>query len=134
MDTTGTAAKPALPRRVGQGLRIAAQLILLVALSQLAEIVAVALRLPVPANAVGLLVLFLLLYCGVLRLEQVDTVSALLVRHLAFFFIPIAVGLMAYQELLATNGLALLLVIGVSALVGMLVAGLVVQLAKHLRS
>jgi putative effector of murein hydrolase LrgA (UPF0299 family) len=40
---------------------------------------------------------------------------------------------MAYRELLATTGLAMLLVIAASALVGMLAAGLVVQLVKRLR-
>jgi len=132
MDTTRTVVEAARAGRIGQALRIAVQLILLVAVSQFAEVIVAAMHVPVPSNAVGMLVLYLLLHYRVLRLEQVNAVAALLVRHLAFFFIPIAVGLMAYQELLVTTGLALLLVIGASALVGMLVAGLVAQMVKHL--
>ena len=113
--------------------RLVVQFTLLIGVSQLADLAAAAMRLPVPSNAVGMLALFLLLRYGVLHLEQVSAGAALLVRHLAFFFIPIAVGLMAYRELIATTGIALLLVIGASALVGMLVAGLVAQLLKRVR-
>jgi holin-like protein len=116
-----------------QALRLAAQFLLLIAVSQRADMAVAAMHLPVPSNAVGMLALFLLLQYRVLHLEQVNAGAVLLVRHLAFFFIPIAVGLMAYRELLATTGLAMLLVIAASALVGMLAAGLVVQLVKRLR-
>ncbi len=130
MNITGFVGKTAPDGRIGRVMRVTIQFVLLVAISQLADLVVGTLNLPVPSNAVGMLVLFLLLYYGVLGLEQVNAGAALLVRHLAFFFIPIAVGLMAYRDLLATTGLALLLVLVVSALVGMLVAGLVTQLLK----
>ena len=131
--TTETNTKAAAVDRTGQALRLVVQLVLLIAVSQLADLAVRALQLPVPSTAVGMLVLFLMLQYGVLQLEQIDAAAALFVRHLAFFFIPIAVGLMAYRELLATTGAALLCVIAASALVGMLVAGLMVQLLKRLR-
>ena len=133
MNLTGIIGKAEQAGRTRQALRLTFQFTILVAVSQLAELAIAAFQLPVPSNAVGMLVLFLLLRCGVLHLEQVNIGAAVLVRHLAFFFIPIAVGLMAYRELLATNGLALLFIIATSALVGMLAAGLVAQLLKRLR-
>lgn len=132
-ETAGTTGKAREVDTTRQALRLSVQFILLVALSQLADLAVAALHIPVPSNAVGMLVLFLLLHYGVLNLDQVDAGAALFVRHLAFFFIPIAVGLMAYRELLATTGVALLFVIAASAVVGMLVAGLVAQLLKDLR-
>lgn len=133
VQTAGTTGKAGDVDRTRQALRLGVQFILLVAVSQVADLAVKAMHIPVPSNAVGMLVLFLLLHYGVLHLDQVDAGAALFVRHLAFFFIPIAVGLMAYRELLATTGVALLLVIAASALVGMLVAGLVAQLLKRLR-
>ena len=132
MNITEIIGKESAAGRAGQALRLGIQFIVLVALSQLADMAVAAVHLPVPSNAVGMLVLFLLLRYDVLHLEQVSAGATLLVRHLAFFFIPIAVGLMAYRELLATTGLALLLVIATSALVGMLAAGLVAQSVKRL--
>jgi putative effector of murein hydrolase LrgA (UPF0299 family) len=54
-----------------------------------------ALQLPLPGNLAGMLMLFALLTSGVIRLEWVEAGASLLVRHLAFFFIPTAVGLFA---------------------------------------
>ncbi len=51
-------------------------------------------HLPIPGNVMGMLLLFLLLITGFIRLEWVDTASSLLIKHLSFFFIPISVGLM----------------------------------------
>jgi holin-like protein len=130
---TETAAEAPVVTRTTRALGVTVQLVLLVALSQLAELAVRAMHLPVPSNAVGMLMLFLLLHHGILRLGQIDAAAALFVRHLAFFFIPIAVGLMAYRELLATTGTELLIVIAASALIGMLAAGLVVQLVKRVR-
>ena len=133
MNATETTGKHAPVDRASRALRLSMQFVLLVAISQFVGLAVTALHLPLPSNAVGMLALFLMLQYGVLRLETVNVASSLLVRHLAFFFIPIAVGLMAYQELLATTGLAILLVIALSAIVGILVAGLVAQLLKRLR-
>ena len=133
MNIASITGKAAAASRTGQALRLTVQIALLIGVSQLADLAVSAMHLPVPSNAVGMLVLFLLLLYGVLPLEHVNAGAALFVRHLAFFFIPIAVGLMAYRDLLATTGLALLLVIAASALVGILVAGLVVQLLKRVR-
>ena len=133
MSATGIIDNVDRASRTRQALRLAVQFFLLVAVSLFAELAVASIHLPVPSNAVGMLLLFLLLQSGLLDLELVNAAAALLVRHLAFFFVPIAVGLMAYRELLATTGLALLLVIAASALVGMLAAGLVAQLVKRLR-
>lgn len=131
MSIIGIVGKAASTWRTERALRVAIQFAVLVAVSLVAELVVGGMQLPVPSNAVGMLLLFLLLQCGALPLEQVSAGAALLVRHLAFFFIPIAVGLIAYRELLATTGLALLLVIAASAIVGVLVAGLVAQVLKR---
>ena len=130
MNIAAIIGKAASAVRTEKTLRLAVQCLLLVAVSHAADLAVAAMRLPVPSNAVGMLVLFLLLHYRVLNLEQVNAGATLLVRHLAFFFIPIAVGLMAYRELLAATGLALLLVIAASALGGMVIAGLVAQLMK----
>ena len=46
-------------------------------------------------------------------------------KHLAFFFIPIAVGLMAYGTLLKAAGIPLLVTLLVSMTVGMVVTAFV---------
>ena len=102
---------------------IAAQLTALLLINAAGYAVASTLQLPLPGNLLGMLFLFTLLATRVVPLAWVETSAALLVRHLGFFFIPITVGLMGFADLFLTNGLAILVILVVSAAVGICVAG-----------
>ena len=86
---------------------ITIQLAALLLLGQAGYAFVGALQLPLPGNLVGMLMLFALLTSGVIRLEWVEAGASLLVRHLTFFFIPIAVGLMALGDLFVSQGVAI---------------------------
>jgi holin-like protein len=92
-----------------------------------------ALQLPLPGNLVGMLMLFVLLTAGVIRLQWIEAGASLLVRHLAFFFIPIAVGLMAFGNLFVRHGVAIVVALIVSAAIGICVAGFVSQVLTRQR-
>ena len=81
-----------------------------------------------PGNLVGMLLLLIFLETGLLPPHFVQDMATLVVRHLAFFFIPLAVGLMSWQALLATSGLVLGSSLLGSAVVGIAAAGIVAQL------
>ena len=70
--------------------------------------------LPVPGNVVGVVLLYALLNLGLIRLEQVQDAADFLLRHLVFFFIPVAVDLMNWGGLFYRYGLMLALAIAVS--------------------
>jgi holin-like protein len=84
--------------------------------------------LPIPGNLVGMMALYALLVLGVVKLAWFEAATSVLIRHLAFFFVPITVGLMDAGYLLGAPGLAILLILAVSAAVGLLLAGWVSQL------
>ena len=83
--------------------------------------------LPIPGNLVGMITLYALLALGIVKLAWFETAGSFLIRHLAFFFVPITVGLMNAGYLLAARGLAILLILAASAAVGILLAGWVSQ-------
>jgi holin-like protein len=88
-------------------------------------------KLPLPGNVVGMLILIILLVTGIFPLSLVEMSATLLIKHLAFFFIPVAVGLIQFGDLFLQNGIALGISITVSAMVGIYVTGFVSQyLAK----
>jgi holin-like protein len=91
------------------------QLGLLWGISLAGRFLAEALALPVPGNVLGVLLLFGLLCLGVVKLEQVARTADFLLRHLVFFFIPIAVGLMDWGATFAQYGLMLLLAVVISS-------------------
>ncbi|UJX40224.1 CidA/LrgA family protein [Desulfovibrio sp. JY] len=88
---------------------------------------------PLPGNVLGVLVLFSLLCLGVIRLEQVERTADFLLRHLVFFFIPIAVGLMEWGEVFSHYGMVLFAAILISSLLPLLSVGFVTLLLHRKR-
>jgi holin-like protein len=89
------------------------------------------LSLRLPGNLLGMLILLALLSFRVVRLEWIQDAASILTRHLAFFFIPIAVGLIAFKEVFQQHGLAILCTLIVSATAGILICGLSTQTFKE---
>ena len=127
------AGAPTLPlsagvaRRLRLSFRLAGQFPLLVVLFYAGAALVQATGMPLPGNLVGMLLLLALLRLGVVRLEHVEEAAGLLLKHLNLFFIPLAVGLMAWGGLLGTSGLGLGLSLAGSAAVCLAVAGLAGQ-------
>lgn len=108
-------------------LRLVGQCALLWLVFEVAGLLVQATQLPLPQNLVSLLLLLVLLTTGIVRPEQLTEISALVGKHLVFFFIPLVVGLMSWTDLLATHGLILTISIFGSALLGIGIAGLAAQ-------
>jgi holin-like protein len=107
--------------------RIASQIALLWLVSWLGHEAVDLLKLPLPGSVVGLLLMFALLQAGIVRLSFVEQGAGLLLRHLALFFIPIAVGMMSFWALWQASGLEILADLLASAAVGFAVTGLLCQ-------
>ena len=97
-------------------------------LNELGFFLVAALNLPIPGNVLGMVILFALLMTGVVSLKRVEEASSFLIKHLAFFFIPIAVGLMNFGPLFIQNGIFLVVVIIGSAAIGIYITGIVSQI------
>lgn len=117
---------------VKRGLLAIVQVAILMAINQLGYAFAGFIDIPLPGNMLGMVLLFALLASGIIRLHWVEAGATLLLKHLAFFFVPIAVGLMSMGDLLLESGMALLFVLLASAAVGIVLAGGVTQLLARL--
>lgn len=51
-------------------------------------------NLPIPGTVLGLILLFLALSFGIIKVEMIEDICEVLVSHMAFLFIPAGVGLM----------------------------------------
>ena len=126
-------AAPAIPLQTGVprplrlGLQLAGQFLLLVLLFYAGVALVQATGVPLPGNLVGMLLLLALLRLGVVRLEHVQDAAALVLKHLNLFFVPLAVGLMAWGGLLGASGVGLGVSLAGSAAVCLAVAGLIGQ-------
>ncbi|MDZ5474521.1 CidA/LrgA family protein [Bacillus sp. 31A1R] len=105
-------------------LKLLIQLFILLVFNQVGIILVDSFHIPLPGNVLGMVLLFLCLLTGIVKLSWVDETSTILIKHLAFFFIPISVGLMTLGSIFMYNGFALLTVITISAFIGIILSGL----------
>ena len=83
------------------------------------------LGLPVPGPVIGLLVLLVWLLAGGRCSAGLEAAAEGFIRYLPLLFVPAAVGLVQYLDVLSEQGLVLLLVVVLSTLAGLLVTALV---------
>ena len=119
--------RPAAPGLVREISFAAMQISALWALNCVGVWIVQKVALPLPGNLVGMVLLYSLLAVGVVKLSWFETAGALLVRHLAFFFVPITVGLMDAGSLFASHGVGIILTLAASAAVGIMLAGRISQ-------
>lgn len=72
---------------------------------------------PIPSAMVGLLLLFLSLLLGIVKLEWVEQGGNWLLAELLLFFVPSAVGIVNYDEMLSWQGFMSVLLIGLSTFI-----------------
>lgn len=103
------------------------QLVILIFIYQLGNYIARFFHLKIPGNVIGMVILFGLLCSGAIKIKQIQLMSGWLLKHLGFFFIPISVGLMTIGPLLIHQGIYILLVLSVSAVIGLTFTGRAAQ-------
>ncbi|MDR3563741.1 MAG: CidA/LrgA family protein [Negativicutes bacterium] len=89
--------------------------------------------LPIPGSVLGVILLFFLLLSGIVKLEYVEEVADFLLKHLTFFFVPIAVGLMTTADIFLANGWVLVVAILVGGAVPFWAVGIIAQALRRRR-
>jgi holin-like protein len=72
-----------------------------------------------PGSVIGMMLLFLSLFFKILNPENVRAAATTITKNMAVFFVPAAVGLMAYWELVSKNLVAIVLAITISTILTM---------------
>jgi holin-like protein len=79
----------------------------------------------IPGSVVGMILLFLSLFFKILKPENVKQTATVITKNMAVFFVPVAVGLMAYTEMLSHSLLAITLAIAISTIITIITVALV---------
>ncbi|MDO5691249.1 MAG: CidA/LrgA family protein [Pseudomonadota bacterium] len=90
------------------------------------EVLARLLKLPYPGPVLGMLLLLVALRWRAVR-EPVVLAAEFLLQHLSLLFVPVGVGVVTHLDLLAQQGLQLLLVIVLSTWAGLAVTALTLR-------
>ena len=108
-------------------MNILRQFSIILLISLVGEALSFLIPLPIPASIYGILLLFLLLCTGALRVQSVKEVSSFLIAIMPVMFIPAGVGLMESFGLLLPALPAYAVITLVSTLAVMAVSGLATQ-------
>lgn len=112
--------------------KIVLQVALLLLFSLAMNFLAKWLHLPIPGSILGIIVLFILLKTGVIKLAWIEAGANWLLAELLLFFIPAAVGVMKYIPLLEHDGVRIMIVVIASTVTVMASSGLVAsRIAKR---
>ena len=66
----------------------------------LSEIVSLLLPFPFPGSVIAMIILFILLEAGVIKVGHIRQKAEFMLKNMAFFFIPSGVGIMEYFDVL----------------------------------
>ena len=108
------------------------QFMIILLVSFVGELLKYAIPLPVPASIYGLVILFILLDTGMLKLDAVKDTAIFLIEIMPLMFIPAGVGLMESWGDLNSMLVEVLVITVVSTVLVMGVSGKVTELVlKH---
>ncbi len=91
----------------------------------LGELLSMAIDSFIPGSVLGMLLLFVSLFFGIVKPESVKDTATVITKNMSVFFVPAAVGLMAYFELLSQSFVAIILAITVSTVLTIVAVALV---------
>lgn len=107
---------------------IVTQIIGLAIIAGIGNMITELLHLPLPGTLVGMILLFILLLTGVVKLEWFEQGAAVLIGELLLFFIPSAIGIIQYSQLFGSTG-AMLLGVIVTSIITLLASVTVITLS-----
>ena len=104
------------------------QLLVILGASFLGEICNLLLPLPIPASVYGLVLLFIALMTGIIKLENVEKAATFLIATMSIYFIAPSVSLMTVIADYVDSLLGIVVICCVSTILVMVVTGKVSQL------
>lgn len=110
------------------------QLMIILIAYFLGIIMQLAFNLPIPGTVLGLILLFLGLSFGIVKIEMIEDICEVLISHMSFLFIPAGVGLMTSFNLLEGKVVAFSAVIIISTFVVWIVTAYVVKFLRKVCS
>lgn len=98
-------------------MKIIRQIGIIFAICWLSQVIESLLPFSFPASVTGMLLLFVCLAAGILKIEHVQEKADFLLENMAFFFIPAGVSIMNYSEILKSSALQIVIICVISAIV-----------------
>lgn len=100
------------------------QLLIILLISFIGELLNYIIPLPIPGSIYGMILMFILLCSGIIKLEQVKKTGKFLLDIMPVMFIPSAVGIMSQFEQLKDIWLQIIVITIITTVITIAVTGL----------
>lgn len=97
------------------------------------EVIVLFTEIPLPSSIIGMLLLFLALVTGILKLQWIKGLTDILLSNISFFFIPSGVALMMYFDVIRAQWMPIIVSIAVSFLLVVISTGVTHTLIAKLQ-
>ncbi|EES41810.1 antiholin-like protein LrgA [Staphylococcus caprae M23864:W1] len=104
------------------------QALTLAAVLLIAKIIESFIPIPMPASVIGLVLLFIALCTGIVKLEQVETVGTALTNNISFLFVPAGISVINSLPILSKSPILIILLIIISTILLLVCTGFASQL------
>lgn len=113
-------------------MKIIYQIAIIFSICWVSQVIEKLLPIDFPASVIGMILLFLLLSIGVLKIEHIREKSDFLLANMAFFFIPAGVSVINYFDVLKSSLLPLLAICVITTVVTFAATAYSIKLTLHL--
>ncbi|MBS7345036.1 MAG: CidA/LrgA family holin-like protein [Caryophanon sp.] len=104
-------------------LKIMIQLAVLFVFNEIGKWLVDVLNVVLPGSIMGLILLWICLYTGIIKVQWIEAGAGFLLMYLTLFFIPTTIGVINYPELLSGAGIYLMVAVVISTVIAIAVAG-----------
>lgn len=103
------------------------QLLIILIVSCIGELLNFFIPLPIPGSIYGMILLFILLCCGVIKISQIKETGDFLIDIMPILFVPSAVGIISQLNQLKSIWIQIIIITIVTTFLVMGITGLVTQ-------
>ncbi len=100
-----------------KSVKIVSQFLIIAGFTFIGDSITALFKLPIPGSIIGLCLLFAALQFKLIKVSSVEMVGTWLKNNLAFFFVPVTVGIMIYFDVLQATWVEFVIILIISTLV-----------------
>ena len=113
-------------------MKIMYQIAIIFSVCWISQVIEALLPFAFPASVIGMVLLFLLLCTGALRMEHIREKSDFLLSNMAFFFVPAGVSIINYADVLRSSAVQLVFICLVTTVLTFGATAWSIRLTLHL--
>ena len=108
------------------------QFAIIFSIYSISDILCKSLKLPIPANVVGMLAFFILLMTGIIKEHHIDKASDILISNMSLLFVPATLAIMEEYKYIKEEIVPFLIICVFMVIVIMISTGLIAQVLEKL--